>query len=118
MVAQFQPQQKPDMSNKRAIISVVLVLVAVNLGLGLMWFFQSRSAAKTCVKNLQQIAAAEKQWNAAHPQATNTIPTWEDLQPFLSQKPACPGGGTYTLGRMGESPTCSLGGSGHNLPAN
>ena len=49
--------------------------------------------------------------------------TWEDIEPELASYafqykwsngvPHCPDGGTYTLGRIGEPPKCSVGGPDH-----
>jgi hypothetical protein len=45
--------------------------------------------------------------------------TEADLKPYLKldadgNLPKCPGGGKYTLGKVGENPTCSI--AGHVLP--
>ena len=107
------------MSNKRAIISVVLVLVAVNLGMGLKMFLAARSAkaSNACVNNLRQIVATKEQWTLEHHKSTNDVPSWGEVQAYLPGKLVCPQGGTYTLGRVGEPPTCSIGGPDHSLPA-
>jgi hypothetical protein len=41
------------------------------------------------------------------------------MKPYLGkgpnqELPACPGGGTYTIGTVGEKPTCGI--AGHVLP--
>jgi hypothetical protein len=108
------------MSNKRAIISVVLVLVAVNLGMGIKWFLAARSAkaSNACGNNLRQIVGGKDQWALENHKSTNDVPSWNELNAYLSHKPVCAQGGTYNLGRVGELPTCSVGGPGHTLPAN
>ena len=70
----------------------------------------------TLLNNLRQLDGAKEQWKLENPKATNDVPTWEDLLPYLRQKPACPQGGTYFLGRVGETPTCSISGPSHTLP--
>jgi hypothetical protein len=45
--------------------------------------------------------------------------TEADIKPYLKldaagNLPKCPGGGKYTLGKVGENPTCSI--AGHALP--
>jgi len=43
---------------------------------------------------------------------SDATPAWGDLVPIYlrGRPPQCPMGGTYTIGRMDEDPTCSLGG--------
>jgi hypothetical protein len=47
-----------------------------------------------------------------HHKTTNDMVTWDDVRPYFSHDgkaiPSCPGGGTYILGKMNESPTCSI----------
>lgn len=51
-------------------------------------------------------------------------PTWDDLRPYFpdwatnglvrwTNGPVCPEGGIYTIGRVGETPRCSIGGYSH-----
>jgi len=49
-----------------------------------------------------------------HGKATNEVPHWNDILPYMHDKSPCPLGGKYTLGPPGGSPTCSI--PGHNLP--
>jgi len=51
-------------------------------------------------------------------------PTWEDLADLFKNRndlygfggmPTCPEYGVYRLGRVGELPTCSIGGRGHTM---
>lgn len=107
------------MSNKRAILTVAALLVIINLTLGIRWYLSSRSEhpAHSCVDNLRLLANAKLRWSLAQNKSANDVPTWDDLQTTLKQKPACPGGGTYTLERVGAAPICSLGGPDHTLPA-
>jgi hypothetical protein len=46
----------------------------------------------------------------------DAIPTAQDLSPYFKDGifPVCPSGGTYTIGAVGEQPTCSI--PGHALP--
>ncbi len=72
-----------------------------------------------CVNNMRQIDGAKQQWALVNKKTTNDIPTWSDLAPYLSRNgtnlPVCPGGGVYTLGRLGEPPKCSVGHGSHLL---
>jgi hypothetical protein len=63
-----------------------------------------------CIFNLRQIEAAKQQWALEFHKSTNDVPTWDDLvgRGFLEKMPRCPQGGTYTIGRVGELPSCSI----------
>jgi len=98
-------------------LSVVLLLIT-----------DSRAAkppdAHTCIDNLTQIDGAKQQWALEHGKNSDAKPTWDDIRPYLAdsfksgtnQIPACPQGGKYTLGKVGDRPTCSIGGKDHSLP--
>jgi len=78
----------------------------------------------TCVDNLTQIDGAKQEWALEHDKNSDAKPTWEDIRPYLPKNlklgtnriPVCPQGGKYTLGRVGDRPTCSIGGKDHSLP--
>jgi hypothetical protein len=70
-----------------------------------------------CINNLRLIDSAKQQWALEHNKGGKDTPTMEDLKPFLGPSaPAlsCPDGGVYTIGMVGEKPTCSF--PGHILP--
>jgi hypothetical protein len=84
----------------------------------------STSPYNDCINNLRVIDAAKNEWALVNNKTTNDTPTWEDIRryvqdeerakPYLkltpeSDFPKCPSGGTYTIGKIGEPPTCSLG---------
>jgi hypothetical protein len=82
---------------------------------------RSNSSQNSCVNNLWQIEGAKQQWALAYHKATNDVPSWADIQPFLERGgqggiPTCPRGGTYILARVDELPRCSIGGPDHSLP--
>jgi hypothetical protein len=60
--------------------------------------------------NLRQIDGAKQQWAYEHHATTNDTPAWEDLKPYFArgQPPRCPHRGSYSFGRVGELPTCSV----------
>lgn len=107
------------MSNKRAILTVVALLLVVNITLGIKWYLASRNtpSAAPCVVNLRQIANAKLKWSIEQLKTPGEVPTWENLQPSLPQRLSCPDGGSYTLGRVDQSPSCSIGGPNHSLSA-
>src|SRR5271155_1445996 len=107
--------------------SIIAFLAGVVLIASIPLFIQfikahSTSAMNPCVNNLRVIDAAKNQWALQYDKTTNDTPTWNDLLPFVSRSgttngiPVCPAGGTYTIGRVGVPPTCSIGGRYHSLP--
>jgi hypothetical protein len=78
----------------------------------------------TCIDNLTQIDGAKQEWALEHNKNSDAKPTWDDIRPYLAdsfksgtnQIPVCPQGGKYMLGRVGDRPTCSIGGAAHSLP--
>lgn len=109
-----------------AIVAVALlgVLAVVVIPADFRASFQPSEAP--CVGRLMQIDSAKQEWELEHSKSTNDVPTWDELYPYLSSSftdrwftngtPVCPEGGTYTLGRVGVHPTCSIGGPRHSYP--
>jgi hypothetical protein len=81
---------------------------------------RSTSQENACINNLRQIDAAKNQWALEKGKKTGDPCTEEDIKPYIrlirGQLPKCPAGGTYTIGPVGETPTCSLSSLGHVLP--
>jgi hypothetical protein len=108
-------------SKARLFLSVVLGTVAlavlVVFGLAFLAYITPKNnQISKCVVNLQYIDECKKKWDDDG--KTNITPTWDDLRPFFppmwsNRIPTCPSGGTYTIGRVGEPPKCSIGGPGH-----
>jgi hypothetical protein len=110
------------MTRKHTIYSVIILALTIGVGLvALPNFIKARavSSSNAGVNNLRLIAAAKDQWAIEHAKTTNDTPTWDDLRPYfgreMNQPLKCPQGGIYTLGKIGQSPTCSLGGN-HSIP--
>ena len=76
------------------------------------------SQRNACINNLRQIDAAKQQWALENGKANGTAVTEADIKPYLGrgggEMPKCPAGGKYTIGKVGEPPTCSI--AGHALP--
>jgi hypothetical protein len=75
---------------------------------------QERTA---CIANLRLIYAGKQAWALDKGKTDSDVPTEQDLLPYLKGNvfPVCPAGGTYTIGAVGQSPTCTI--AGHVLPA-
>ncbi len=98
----------------------MVAVAALVLVEGVRTFIRARTtqSMNACVNNLRQIESAKEQW-ALENKITNGTPTLEDLRPYMGRgtggtMAACPRGGIYTPGRVGEPPKCSTGGS-HTL---
>jgi hypothetical protein len=96
------------------------------IGLGILGFaahndfFPSRGCKypnrSACIANLKNIEGAKATWALENHKETNAVPTDADLfgrTLYISEKPPCPGNGTYTLGAVSEKPRCSI--RGHTL---
>jgi len=73
------------------------------------------SPAINCISYLRQIDTAANQFALEH-NLTNgdAINYPNDLKPYIKlnsagEIPSCPSGGTYSLKKVGDKPTCSLG---------
>jgi hypothetical protein len=110
------------MSKKLMFVISGGVLVAMVLAVGIIYRIKSApsaTAGNTCVNNLRILDSCKQEWVLEHKKATNDTPTWDDLRPYVpnwwtNNIPVCPAGGTYTIGRIGEHPTCSIGGYEHS----
>lgn len=70
-----------------------------------------------CIANLRLIYAAKQAWALEKNKTDADVPTEQDLLPYIKGGvfPICPSGGVYTIGSVGQVPTCSV--PGHVLPA-
>jgi hypothetical protein len=61
------------------------------------------------------IDSAKQQWALENHKRDTDTPTEQNIAPYLpgGKLPACPDGGTYTIGAVGEKPRCSI--PGHEL---
>jgi outer membrane lipoprotein-sorting protein len=74
------------------------------------------SQRNLCINNLRQIDAAKNEFALEKGKANGAAVTEDDIKPYLTggTMPVCPSGGTYTIGKVGDKPTCSI--PGHELP--
>jgi type II secretory pathway pseudopilin PulG len=92
------------------VLAMILLLAAISLPAFFKNQDQKREAA--CVRNLDAIATACRRFAAERGGFPKSL---AHLVPdYLPAAPACPAGGTYTLGTPeGDPPTCSI--PGHRL---
>ena len=91
---------------------IVVLIIGILLSIAIPGFLQAResSRAKSCVANLKQIDSAKQQWAMDTKATTTATPTSANLAPaYVRTIPACPSAGTYTLGNVATSPSCSIG---------
>ena len=93
-----------------AFVLSLLALVVPN-------FIRARNttASNACVNSLRQLDGAKQQWAIENSKTTNDVPSWDDIRPYIGRGLRCQKGGTHMIGRVGEPPTCSIGGPGHSL---
>ncbi len=99
-------------------IMIVVLIIGILLAIAVPNFIRAResSRAKSCIANLKQIDSAKEQWAMDNKQAAGATPADSDLYTvYTKNTPACPSNGTYTIGSIGENPSCSVGvQSGYN----
>jgi hypothetical protein len=105
---------------RKFIILILASVLVFSLRVFVSAFIQTHktSASNACLNNLRQIDGAKQQWALENGKTTNDIPSWEGIRPYVGRGPQgdlsglrCPYGGTYVLGRVGDSPRCSMCGS-------
>ena len=95
---------------------VVCLLVVGLLVVAVPNFIKARStsANNACITNLRQIDAAANQFAMEKDlKKGSKIKFQNDLPPYINLNsagkiPGCPEGGIYHMGKLGDSPTCTL----------
>lgn len=90
------------------VVTIIGLLVIVSLSRFIKALEERQKNA--CVENLRQIVAAKEKWTAAENKKQGDPVYEEELKKYIKggRFPVCPGGGKYTIGAVGEMPTCSL----------
>jgi len=101
-------------------IAWAVIMIPLMMAIAIPNFVKARdvSMQNACINNLRQIDAAKQQWALENNKKESDTPTAKDLSPYIKggfESLHCPADGTYTIGVMTNSPTCSI--SGHQLPA-
>jgi hypothetical protein len=96
---------------------VIIVIIGFFAWVVFSYFIQTRTPYQktTCINNLRGLDAAAQEF-ALEKGKTNSeaINFPNDLTPYVKLNsagkiPPCPQGGTYTIKKVGDAPTCSLG---------
>jgi hypothetical protein len=103
-------------SYANAVLLPAVAVPAMLAAIAIPNFVKARTVSQenACINNLRQIDAAKQEWALEKGKKTGDVPDKEDLLPYLRSWPVCPSGGIYTIGAVGEKPTCSI--PGHQLP--
>jgi hypothetical protein len=102
-------------------IAWAIFVIPMMMAIAIPNFVKARdtSMQNACINNLRQIDAAKNEWALENNKTNGTPVTEADIKPYIKldasgNLPKCPAGGTYTIGPIGQVPTCSV--SGHKLP--
>lgn len=105
--------------SSKVLFVIGLVWAALYLAIALPGLSRGRPMAQrnACIANLKRLTQAKSQWAKQAKQESIAIPDPSDLAPLLNGGviPACPLGGTYTLGPVNEPPRCTHAAKGHRL---
>lgn len=102
-------------------IMIVVAIIGLLAAIAIPNFVKARSLSQrnACVANLKQIDGAKASWAMEQKKNNADTPVDSDLfgaDVYIKEKPACPGGGTYTLTAVDARTTCSQAAAGHSLP--
>ena len=97
-------------------IMIVVAIIGLLAAIAIPNFVKARatSQANACINNMRQIDAAVNQWALEKGKTSGSTVNYPgDLTPYIklnsaSSIPPCPAGGTYALGSVGNTPTCTL----------
>jgi len=100
-------------------IMIVVAIIGLLAAIAIPNFVRARatSQANACINNLRQIDAAINEWALEQGQKTGDGPAslTTDLTPYIKLNannsiPGCPAQGTYSVGKVGDTPqvSCNL----------
>jgi len=99
------------------VMSATLAPIGMLSAIAIPSFVKARSTSQqnACINNLRQIDSAKEQWAMANRKMDGEEADIDGISEYIkgNRLPTCPGGGTYTVGAIGEMPTCSK--PGHAL---
>jgi len=94
-------------------IMIVVAIIGLLAAIAVPTFVKSRATAQlaACQNNLRQLNSAKQQWAFENRKNATDTPTDTELfgsSLYLTEKPLCPSGGTYSLNQVGSLVTCSV----------
>src|ERR1041385_589531 len=86
-------------------IMIVVAIIGLLAAIAIPNFIRAKENAQrtACLANLKTIEGAKVQWALETKRANSETPTDADLfgpTLYIPAKPACPGGGTYTINQV------------------
>jgi prepilin-type N-terminal cleavage/methylation domain-containing protein len=101
-------------------IMIVVAIIGLLAAIAIPNFVKARTASQknACIANLKQVDGAKATWALENKKTSTDSPADTDLfgaTLYIKDKPACPGGGSYTLGTIDTKTVCSLASAGHSL---
>ncbi|RKY42963.1 MAG: prepilin-type cleavage/methylation domain-containing protein [Candidatus Makaraimicrobium thalassicum] len=97
-------------------IMIVVAIIGLLAAIAIPNFMQARTRAQTnaCIANLKQIDGAKTLYALDNNLSTGAACGMANLvTAYIKRTPSCPAGGTYTVGTIGTTVTCSV--AGHTL---
>ena len=99
-------------------IMIVVAIIGLLAAIAIPNFVKARTASQknACITNLKQLEGAKATWALENKKSNSDSPVDTDLfgsDKYIRDKPACPGGGTYSLEPVSDKPTCTV--TGHTL---
>lgn len=93
-------------------VMIVVLVIGILLGIAIPNFVHAREQSRqhACIANLIQIKGAKDQWAFEEKKSDTATPTDADLfgdGKYITVKPSCAKGGTYTLRRVNQNPRCT-----------
>jgi prepilin-type N-terminal cleavage/methylation domain-containing protein len=101
-------------------IMIVVAIIGLLAAIAIPNFVKARTASQknACIANLKQIDGAKATWALEQKKTSSATPAETDLfgpDAYIKDKPACAGGGTYTLNDVNTKTACTLATDGHSL---
>jgi len=99
-------------------IMIVVLIIGILMAIAVPNFVKARDSSRrnSCIANLKQVDQAKEQWAMDNRKNSGDTVAMTDLvgaAAYIKATPACPSGGIYTVGNVGDNPTCSI--TGHEL---
>ena len=95
-------------------IMIVVAIIGLLAAIAIPNFVKARtySQKSACIENIRQMFGAKATWSLELKKTPADIPVDTDLfgsTLYMRVKPACPGGGTYSLQPVDTKPSCTIG---------
>src|SRR5438552_1650687 len=100
-------------------IMIVVAIIGLLAAIAIPNFVKARQSSQrnACMANLKQMDGAKASWALEQKKNNTDVPVDSDLfgsTAYIRDKPACPGGGNYTIGRVDVKVFCDKSASPEN----